>query len=64
MEYVSKTSYVMVPPEVEGWRRVTVETAPFADNMHTALGPCCANPKSFDAISWEMLKEERFHYFR
>lgn len=46
-----KTSYVMVPLDVEGCRRVAVETEPFADNMHTALGPCCANAKSFEPIS-------------
>jgi len=46
-----QTSYVTVPPEVDGWRRVTVDTEPFADKMHTALGPCCANAKSFAAIS-------------
>lgn len=45
------TSYVMVPLDVEGCRRVAVETEPFADNMHTALGPCCANAKSFEPIS-------------
>ena len=35
-----QTSYVTVPPEVDGCRSVTVETAPLADKIHTALGPC------------------------
>jgi len=40
-----------VPPEVAGWRRVTVETAPFAERMETALGPCCENDMIFVAMS-------------
>ena len=40
-----------MPPEVAGWRRVTVETAPFAERMQTALGPCCENDMIFVAMS-------------
>lgn len=35
----AETSYVTVPPEVEGCRRVMLETEPLADKTHTALGP-------------------------
>lgn len=47
----ASTSYVTVPPEVVGCRRVTVETDPLADKMHKALGLCCANANTLAAIS-------------
>lgn len=34
------TSYVKVPPEESGWRRVTFEITPLADKMQIARGPC------------------------
>lgn len=40
------------PPELAGWRSVTVDTAPLAERMQTALGPCCENDIIFVAISW------------
>jgi len=46
-----QTSYVTVPPDVEGWRSVTVDTAPLADKMHIALGPCWENATIFVATS-------------
>lgn len=47
-----RTSYVTVPPEDDGCRRVTVETAPLADNTHIALGPCCEKAIIFVAMSY------------
>lgn len=33
------TSYVTVPPDVAVWQSVTLDMAPLADKMQTALGP-------------------------
>lgn len=45
------TSYVTVEPELAGGRNVTAETVPLADNIHNALGLCCANANIFADIS-------------
>lgn len=46
-----QTSYVAVPPEVAAWCRVTFDIAPFADKIHTALGPFWENAIIFDDTS-------------
>lgn len=51
---ISQTSYVTVPPDVAGWRRVTLEMAPFADKMQTALGPFWENDIIFADTSWKI----------
>ena len=45
------TSYVTLTPVDAGWRNVTEETTPLPDNMHSALGLCCANDNSLATIS-------------
>lgn len=46
-----RTSYVKVPPEEPGWRRVTLEMAPLAERMHMALGPFWEKEKILAATS-------------
>lgn len=46
-----QTSYVTVPPEVAGWRSVTLQMAPFAESIQTVRGPCCENAMIFEATS-------------
>lgn len=40
-----------MPPPIAGWRRVTLDTAPFADRIQTARGPCCEKAITFDDMS-------------
>lgn len=51
-----------MPPEVAGWRRVTVETAPLAERIQTARGPCCEKDIILDAISCTRMMEYWNHY--
>ena len=46
-----QTSYVKVPPEESGCRRVTFEITPLADRMQIARGPCCENDITFMVTS-------------
>lgn len=47
----NRPSYVTVPPDIVGWRSVTLQMAPLAERIHTVRGPCCENAKIFDAMS-------------
>lgn len=49
---IELTSYVTLTPVDAGSRRVTEDTAPFPDKMHSALGLCCANNNNFAAMSY------------
>lgn len=53
-----QTLYVTLPPEDEGWTSVAVETAPLADNIHIALGPCWENAIIFVAMSYREEKAQ------
>lgn len=46
-----QTSYVTVPPNVAGWRRVALQMAPFAERIQTARDPCCEKAIMLDATS-------------
>lgn len=43
------TSYVMLPPEVAGWRRDALEIEPLAERIHISRLLCCMNT----IILWE-----------
>lgn len=51
---INNTSYVTEPPDIAGWRRVTLQMAPFAERMQTVRGPCCEKAIIFDAMSCNM----------
>lgn len=51
---IPQTSYVTVPPDVAGWRRVTFDIAPVADKIQTALGPFWENDIIFEDTSWDI----------
>lgn len=40
-----------MPPPIAGWRRVTLQMAPFADSIQTVRGPCWEKAIIFDAMS-------------
>lgn len=46
-----QTSYETMPPDIDDWRRATLDTAPFADRIQTVRGPCCEKAMIFDAMS-------------
>lgn len=52
---IKGTSYVTVPPDIAGWRRVTLQMAPFAERIQTVRGPCCEKAITFAAISCKPL---------
>lgn len=52
-----QTSYVKVPPEEVGWRRVTFEMVPFAESMHMARDPCWEKDITFIVTSYNNQKE-------
>lgn len=52
------TSYVRVPPQEPGWRRVTLEIAPFAESIQIALGPFCEKDRILAATSYKAKEDE------
>lgn len=48
---IKATSYVTVPPDIDGWRRVTLLMGPLAERIQTVRGPCCEKDITLDAIS-------------
>lgn len=51
VNYIEATSYVTVPPDIDGWRRVTLLIGPFAERIQIVRGPCCEKFITFVAIS-------------
>lgn len=54
----SFTSYVRVPPEEPGWRKVTLEIAPLAESMQMERGPFWENDSILVATSCKQEREE------
>lgn len=54
----SFTSYVRVPPEEPGWRKVTLEIAPMAERMQMERGPFWENDSILVATSCKQEREE------
>lgn len=50
-----QTSYVTVPPNVAGWRRVALQMAPFAERIQMARDPCCEKAIMLDATSCQKI---------
>lgn len=54
-----RTSYVKVPPEESGCRRVTFEITPFAERIQIARGPCWENDMIFIVTSFSTAKHPK-----
>ena len=53
------TSYVRVPLDEAGWRRVTFEIVPLAERMQIAQDPCWEKDITFVVTSYNNHKESK-----